>query len=132
MDFQVRKHSKEEFYPVYSKWIEEHRFPFLNYDILPNNFFVCYQDELPIYAMPLWWTDSKICIIAFAVSNRSVNYKKKVGGLDYLIEQICGYAKRKKLLSIYTTTTTTQVIDSLTKNGFTHGDLDSSQFFKLL
>lgn len=132
MSFQVKKHSKEEFYPIYSKWLEEHNFTVLNKAILPENFFVCYQEEVPIYAMPLWWTDSKICIIAFVVSNKNVNYKKKIGGLDYLIEQMCGYAKRKKLLSVYTTTTTQSVINSLIKNGFGQGDIGANQFFKTL
>lgn len=132
MNYTVKKHSKEEFYEIYAKWLSEHNFPVLNEKILPENFFVCYQENLPIYAMPLWFTDSKICIIAFVVSNKNINYKKKIGGLDYLIQEMCKYAKRKNLLTVYTTTTTQKVIDSLIKNGFFNGDLDSSQFFKTL
>ena len=132
MKFTVRKHSKEEFYNTYKHFLEQHQFPVINSEILGQNIFVCYAEETPIYAMPLWFTDSKICVIAFVVSNKNINYKKKIGGLDFLIEQMCKYAKRKNLLSVYSTTTTQKVIDSLIKNGFVHGDLDSSQFFKML
>jgi hypothetical protein len=130
MQYTVKKHSKEEFYPIYQKWLEQHNFPILNDKILGENMFVCYREEIPIYAFPFWFTDSKICIIAFVASNKKISYNKKRGGLDFLISEIIKYAKRKSMMTIYTTTTTDSVITSLKNNGFTNGDLDSSQFFK--
>jgi len=132
MTYTVKKHSKEEFYPIYKKWLEQHSFPILNDKILGENIFVCYQEDVPIYAMPFWFTDSKICIIAFVASNKKVSYNKKRGGMDCLISEIIKYAKRKSMMTIYSTTTTESVITSLKNNGFTNGDLDSSQFFKTL
>jgi len=130
MQYTVKKHSKEEFYPIYQKWLEQHNFPILSDKILGDNIFVCYREDVPIYAMPFWFTDSKICIIAFVASNKKVGYNKKRGGMDFLISEIIKYAKRKSMMTIYTTTTTDSVITSLKNNGFTNGDLDSSQFFK--
>ena len=130
MQFTVKKHSKADFYSIYAKWLEQHNFPVLSDKILGENIFVCYRDDEPIYAVPFWFTDSKICIIAFVASNKSISYNQKKGGMDYLISEVIKYAKRKKMLTIYTTTTTESVIISLKNNGFTNGDLDSSQFFK--
>lgn len=132
MQYTVKKHSKNEFYETYKSFLEQHKFPILNSEILGENIFVCYREEVPIYAMPFWFTDSKVCVIAFVVSNKKVSYNQKKGGLDFLISEIIKYAKRKKLKTIYSTTKTESVIESFKNNGFIHGDLDSSQFFKTL
>jgi len=132
MQYTVKKHSKDEFYPIYSKFLEKHGFPILDIRILGENIFVCYREDIPIYAMPFWFTDSKICVIAFVASNKNVNYKKKIGGMDFLISEIIKYAKRKNMMTIYSTTTTESVILSLKNNGFINGDLDSSQFFRTI
>lgn len=132
MQYTVKKHSKDEFYETYKSFLEQHQFPILSSEILGENIFVCYREETPIYAMPFWFTDSKICIIAFVASNKKVSYNQKRGGLDFLISEIIKYAKRKKMKTIYSTTTTDSVIESFENNGFIHGDLDSSQFFKVL
>lgn len=132
MQYTVKKHSKDDFYKQYSEWLFLHGFPILNDKILGENIFVCYREDVPIYAMPFWFTDSKICIIAFVASNKKVSYNKKRGGMDFLISEIIKYAKRKNMMTIYSTTTTESVITSLKNNGFTNGDLDSSQFFKTL
>jgi len=132
MELVVRKHSKEEFLPTYIKWMEEHKFPTNCASIMPENFFVCYADETPIYACPFWHTDSKIAIIAFIVSNKKANYRIKKGGLDSLIERVIKYAKAKNYLSIFSTTTTETIIKSFENNGFVSGDTGAFQYFKIL
>lgn len=132
MELIVRKKSKQEFLPIYTKWLEQHQFPTNCASIMPENFFVCYSDETPIYACPFWHTDSKIAIIAFIASNKKANHKIKKGGLDYLIQQVLGYAKRKKYLSIFSPTTNENIIKSFYANNFIDGDKDGFQFFKTI
>lgn len=129
MEFRVKKHSREEFLPTYIKWLDNHKFANNCASITPETFLVAYNGELPIYAVPFWNTDSGICIIAFIVSNKSINYKKRIGGLDFLMEKTIEHAKINKYSCIYTSTTTDSIITSLKNNGFVNGDLDSSQFF---
>jgi hypothetical protein len=131
MELIVRKQSKQEFLPIYTKWLEQHQFPTNCASIMPENFFVCYSDKTPIYAIPFWHTDSKIAIIAFIVSNKKANYKFKKGGLDYLIQQVISYAKRKKYISLFSSTTNETIIKSFDNNGFVKGDSDC-QFFKTI
>ena len=132
MELVVRKKAKQEFLPTYKKWLEEHQFPTNCVAIMPENFFVCYCDEVPIYAVPFWHTDSKIAIIAFIASNKKANSKLKKGGLDYLIEQVIGYAKRKKYSCIFSPTTNETIIKSFYNNQFIDGDKDGFQFFKTI
>jgi hypothetical protein len=134
MEFVVKKHSKEEFYQVYNSWIENHGMPLnsVSIEVLPKNIFVCYNEEIPIYAIPFWHTDSKICIASVLISNKKINYKKRIGGKEFLLEHIIKYAKRKKYLSLFSPTKNEKFIESLLKVGFLPGDDDSSQYFKRL
>ena len=132
MELVVRKQSKLEFLPTYTKWLEKHQFPTNCTSIMPENFFVCYADETPIYALPFWHTDSKICVIAFIASNKNANHRLKKCGLDYLIQQVIGYAKRKKYLSIFSSTTNETIIKAFYANGFVNGDKEGFQFFKTI
>lgn len=131
MEFNVVKHSKEEFYNVFNHWIENHDMPLdsIPMEMLPNNIFVCYNGELPIYALPFWFTDSKIGIASVMISNVKINIKKRIGGKEFLINHIVQYAKNKKLKSIFSPTTNKKFIESLLNVGFLQGDEDSSQYF---
>jgi hypothetical protein len=131
MEFTVKKHSKEDFFPVYNKWLESHSIPLnsISIEILPNNLFVCYAGDIPIYALPFWHTDSKIAIISVIVSNGKLSYKKKLGGKEFLLDYVKRYAKKKKYLSLFAPTKNDRFIESLLKVGFTQGDDDSSQYF---
>jgi hypothetical protein len=122
MAFEVKKHSKEEFYEVFSKWLDLHNFPRINKEVLPENCFVVYKDDLPIYSFWVYFTDSKLMWIAFPASNKNVNYKKRIGGMEVLIEHIKQYAKRKGIITLFTTSSTQSIIENLTNCGFEIGD----------
>jgi hypothetical protein len=130
MEFIVHKHSKEDFYPIFCKWLSGHSFPEINKDILPENVFVCYDDEVPIYCIWVYFTDSKLCWLAFPASNKNVNYKKKRGGLEFLLESVIKYCKRKKILTVITTSGTESIIEPLLKSGFTVGDEGVNHYLK--
>lgn len=122
MEFIVHKHSKAEFYPIFCKWLEGHKFPIVSSLILPENVFICYADEVPIYCIWLYFTDSKLAWLAWPASNKNVNYKKKIGGMEFLLESVLKYCKRKKILTVITTSGTQTIIDPLLKVGFDLGD----------
>lgn len=132
MSFSVKKHSKEEFYETFCKWLDSQNFPQINKEILPENCFVAYVDEIPCYCIWVYFTDSKLAWIAFPASNKNVSYKKKQGGLDYLINYVCDYLKRKKILTVITTSGTENVIKVLEKSGFEIGDSQINHYIKKL
>ena len=130
MEFRVHKHSKAEFYPIFCKWCIQHSFPVINDGWLPENCFVCSIDGMQIYCLWFWHTDSKLCMIGFPASNKNVNYKKRNGGLEYLLEYVNKYAKRKKYTGIFTNSGTEIIIDSLLKLGYIETDLNVKQLIK--
>lgn len=128
MAFEVRKHSKEEFYDQFNKFLDMHHFPRIHKDVLPENCFVCYKDNLPIYSFWVYYTDSKLMWIAFPASNKNVNYKQRIGGMEFLLEHIKNYAKKKGIMTLFTTSGTESIIESLTKSGFEVGDQSVSHY----
>ena len=122
MAFEVRKHSKEEFYDVFSTWLDNHQFPRIHKDVLPENVFVCLKEEIPIYCIWTYFTDSKLMWIAWPASNKNVNHKKRIGGMEVLLEHVKNYAKRKGIMTLFTTSGTESIINSLTSVGFEIGD----------
>lgn len=132
MAFEVRKHSKEEFYDQFNKFLDMHHFPRIHKDVLPELVFVVYRQEIPIYCFWLYRTDSKLAWIAFPASNKNVNYKQRIGGMEFLLEHIKNYAKKKGIMTLFTTSSTTSVVDSLTNTGFEVGDKNVNHFlFKI-
>jgi len=49
MAFLVKRHSKSEFYETFSKWLFNHNFPIINEILLPENVFVCYNEEILLF-----------------------------------------------------------------------------------
>jgi hypothetical protein len=132
MDYVVRKHSKPSFYNTFCKWLVDHKFPVISDVILPENVFVCYVDEKPIYCIWLYFTDSKLCWIAFPASNKNIDYAYKKGGMDYLLETVLKYCKKKKILTVITTSNTKSIEDSLINSGFALGDEGVNHYLKTI
>lgn len=132
MSFIVKKHSKEEFFPIYSRWLESQNFPHIADVYLPENVFVCYtKDEIPCYAVWFYHTDSKMAQVGFPASNRNVSYKKKEGGLRYLFQEVSKYGKRKGYLRLFTTSDTENVEKALEGAEYVKGEV-TKHYFKIL
>lgn len=132
MKFTVQQHQKKDFYETFCKWLAGHNFPEINQQILPENVFVCYEDDVPIYCIWVYFTDSKLCWIAWPASNKNVNYKRKENGLRFLMETVSKYCKKKKIQIILTTSGTESIIEPLLKSGFEIGDTGINHYTKRL
>lgn len=133
MEFIVRKHNKSEFYETYLQWSDDHKFPRVSDLVLPENIFVCYNDdEIPIYSIYFYHTDSKLGWLAFPISNKNVAYNKRNGGLKTLFERVVQYAKNKGYKSLITTSSTKEVISVMNEIGFIEGDINVNQYLRIL
>jgi hypothetical protein len=132
MAFSVKRHSKSEFYETFEKWLFNHNFPIINEILLPENVFVAYNEDVPIYCMWFYFTDSKLAWLAFPCSNNKITYKKRDGGFRFLLNHIENYAKKKGIKMLFTTSDTESVIEVLTTSDFLPGDLKVNQYFKIL
>ena len=122
-------HEKQEFYPTYVKWCEKHDFPPMVYECLPQNVFVCYRINEPVYCVWFWNTDSGICWIGYFVSNKDIEYSQRANGITLLLEEVKKYAKSENYVSIFITSGTESVIKELQKNGFLEADININQYY---
>lgn len=134
MSFHVQKHSKEEFYAEFIRLLDLHKFPRINDKVLPEIAFSVYgEDGIILYSFWFYFTSSKgLAWLAFPVSNKNIQFKKREGALAFLLEHISNYAKRKGIITLFTTSGTEGVIQPLLKNGFELGDESVNHYIKPL
>lgn len=134
MSFTVKKHSKEEFYQTFNKLLDLHKFPRINDKVLPEIAFAVYgENDIILYCFWFYFTSSKgLAWLAFPVSNKNINFNKREGALEFLLEHISNYAKRKGIITLFTTSSTEGVIQPLLKNGFDLGDQAVNHYVKSL
>jgi len=134
MNFQVKKHSKEEFYNEFCRLLDLHKFPRINDKVLPEIAFAVYNEEgVILYSFWFYFTSSKgLAWLAFPVSNKNIPFKKREGALEFLLEHISNYAKRKGIITLFTTSGTEGVIQPLLKNGFDLGDQSVNHYIKTI
>lgn len=134
MSFIVKKHSKEDFYPTFIRLLDLHKFPRINDKVLPEIAFAVYgENDVVLYSFWFYFTSSKsLAWLAFPVSNKNIDFKKREGALEFLLEHISNYAKRKGIITLFTTSGTEGVIQPLLKNGFELGDQAVNHYIKSL
>jgi len=134
MNYKVKKHSNEDFYPEFTRLLDLHKFPRINDKVLPELAFAVYgEDDVILYSFWFYFTSSKgLAWLAFPVSNKNIPFKKREGALEFLLEHISNYAKRKGIITLITTSNTEGVIQPLLKNGFDLGDVGVNHYIKPL
>ena len=129
MSFIVKQVKKEDIYSDYERMCALHHFGAWHIDLLPEYAFVCYKDELPVYMVWFWFTNSKLAIATFMLSNKGVNYKKRIGGMQFLLTKVIEYAKKKNQKMMYFPTSNQEIGNILLELGFIEGDKGFGQFF---
>lgn len=132
MNLQVRRLSKADFYDTFSGWCASQEFTAPAPDMLPENVFVCGNENLDIYCVWLYLTDGGIAYLAWPCSPKYVDYGFKKGGLDFLFAKVAEYAHENNFKAIITTSGTQAVIDALKVTGYVDGDVNINQYIQIL
>jgi len=132
--FEVKTHTRQEFYHVYKSWCENHNFPPIPMVWCPETVFVAYNGETPTHSCFFWHTDSALALIGFPASNKLANSELKVGGLEFLYGKICEFAKENHYVSVctYVHLERPTISDALKENNFILGDEGMANFIKNL
>lgn len=132
MIMNIVKHLKEEFYSEFCKFCDQHKFPRIHSEVLPELCFVCYLDNTPVYCVWLYRTDSKLAWLSFPISNKNIVFNQRKGGLEFLFNYVESYCKRKGVKILFTTSSTESIIESLEKQGWEIGDKNVNHYSKIL
>ena len=129
---QVVRKETVDFYDTMVRWWEGHGFPIVDISILPKETFVYYINHIPIYSCCFYHTDSSLAWLAWQISNPSIPYHMKSGGMEILFETMEEYAKQNGYKLMFTTSSTPSVVTSLKEQGYVTGDKGVDQYLKKL
>ncbi|WP_303811775.1 hypothetical protein [Apibacter mensalis] len=125
----INPYNKEEI-KVIQHWIEGNRFPKEAINWLSTKMLVVYKGELPIYRIFIYDTNSAICWIGWELANPEATKEQKKGGLDFLIKEVCNYAKYNGYSTVFTTSQNPAIIAKLLENQFQKGDSKVNHYIK--
>ena len=130
--FTTKLIKTKKFYATYKKWSEEKGFPVLERENLGKKVFVCYRTRTPVYCCFLWETDSKMALVGFPISNRSIPFNLREGGLEAMFGTMSEILEKKGYTKIWTTSGTKPVMEALAREGFINADKNVNVYIKML
>ena len=128
----VNKYNTLEVYDKIIDWWKGHNFPPLSIDFLPEECFIISDNNLELYAMFFYHTNSNLCWIAFPVSNPLICKEDKKNGLELLTKGIIEYSKQCGYKYVFTTSPVKIIQETLLKEGFILGDENVNHYIKLI
>lgn len=128
----VKRHNTIDVYDKIVKWWEGNSFPPLSIKFLPESCFIVTDNDLELYAIFLYYTDSGLCWMGFPVVNPDTKKEERGEGLKILIEGVTEYAKQIGFNYVFTTSPLKKVQDCFTENGYVLGDENVNHYIKIL
>ncbi len=128
----TKKHRSVDIYEKVCSWWMYHNFPTLPIDFLPFEAFTISNDEIELYTVFLYVTDSSLCWLTFPVSNPEATFEEKQGAMEQLFKEVGEYAKKEGYKFMFTTSPLLRVQEALIASGFSLGDENVNHYMKLL
>ena len=130
-EFNIKKVKTVDFKGTILEWCRGHNFP-LNLNMLPENTFVYYVEDVPVYSVCFYNTDSYLAWLAYPLSNPFCYKELKEGGLNRLFQYVSEYAKSLNYAFLFTTSNTVAIENELKSTDFSQGDETVNHYFKIL
>jgi len=132
--FEIKIHTRSEFYPTYAKWCGEHDFPIIPIAWFPETCLVAYVGDLPSHCVWFYNTDSALGYFGYPASNKFMSSELKKGGMEFLYSEVLKYAKENHYLCVtsYSHPERSTVTKALEYNNFVLGDENASNYVKIL
>jgi hypothetical protein len=123
----------KDFYDTMREWWIGQNESQVSPSMLPEGTFVCYNDnDVPVYSMCFYNTDSHLCWLGWQLANPSVTKEDKKGCFEYLFNQVEEYSKQQGYHMMFTTSKTPAVVHTLNKTGFQQGDENVNHYIKII
>ena len=130
-EFNIKKVKTVDFQGTLLRWSKGHNFP-LNIGVLPETTFVYYVEDIPVYSVCFYNTDSYLAWLAWPLSNPFCDKLLKEGGLNRLFQYVSEYAKSLDYIFLFTTSSTIEIEDKLKEVSFIQGDTKVNHYLKIL
>lgn len=128
---RVELRTTKDIYSQMKEWWEGHNFPVVNPSLLPHKTFVCYNDnDIPVYSVCFYNTDSNLCWIGWEISNPNVDKSETKGCFAHLFKVVESYAKHLGYDVMFTTTDKKSIEGTLTKQDWYRADENVNHLIK--
>jgi hypothetical protein len=121
-----------DIYQKVCNWWKAHGFPVLPVDFLPFEGYIISDNDVELYAVFLYVTDSALCWLTFPVSNPKATYEQKQGAMEQLFKDVAEDAKSEGFKFMFTTSPLPRVQEALINSGFELGDQNVNHYMKLI
>ena len=129
---QCRLENKEDFYNTLCMWWDEWNFPHVSYTSLPKRIFVVSNEDVDLYAMPVYVGDSDICMMGFVTGNKMAAKKLRTGALNSLNKYIQEIMKNSGYRIIMTVTGTPVLKKMFSDEDYILSGKDYNEYIKVL
>lgn len=120
----------EDFYNTMVEWWKGHNFTPVPPSMLPEYTFVVYNEDVPVYSMCFYNTDSNLAWLGWQIRNPKVTKDESKGKLQELFKDIEEYSKSLNYQVLFTTSNTPSVERTMINSGFKRGDLNVNHYIK--
>lgn len=124
-----------DFQPTLKQWWEARGFPVLPKELLPNRIFVVYDNEMDLYAVPVYVTDSEFVWMGFPTGNpllHTYEGKDRIEAFQYIMDIIETTMKYEGYTRIITTSMTPSIMSNLETRSFIRTDEGTNFYIKIL
>jgi len=90
---KCRLENRDDYYETLVEWWDKWNFPILLKSSLPERIFVVSADEVDLYAVPVYVSDSSWCWIGFITGNKDTEKKYRKNALNFLLYNVEQYMK---------------------------------------
>ena len=102
----------------------------MSINALPNNIFVVSNEEVDLYAIPVYLSDSDVCWLGFITGNKNSTKALRSGSLDYLVKYTEHYLKQSGREFVMTVSNTPVLKKIFEDNGYLMSGSNVNEYIK--
>ena len=129
---EVRLYEPAKDYAMLCGWWDAWGWEAIPQNLLPKYGLVIKNEGVDTYAAFIYRTDSGLCLFDWFVSNKNAPVKLRRGGLDFLIKEGKGLAKRLGFAAVWCSVNDKGLIKKLETNGIDPNDTNMTNLLGVL
>lgn len=123
--------TKEVYDDILCDWWKDWRWTPPNYEMLPQTGIIVYNDEVPVCAGFVYFTNSKMAWVEYIVSNFHYRDFNRNELIELTINTLCELAKDNGFNYLYTSLKNKHLVNKYKKCGFLEGDSNCQEMIKI-
>ena len=129
---EYRVENRDDYYDTLCEWWDLWKFPRVSKSSLPNCIFVVNNCGVDVYAIPVYFSDSDFCWIAFITGNKLAPKKLRDGTLSFLLSSVENHIKDLGVRLCITVNGNNRLDKLYTDSGYIVSGRNVNEYVKIL